>query len=669
MEKKKISRREFLGQAASCMAAVGAAPLFGSSFFKAPYLKNKRVAKKVIILGIDGMDPVLLRQFLARGEMPTFRKLMASGSFSPLATTMPPQSPVAWSSFITGCNPGGHGIFDFIHRDAADFQPYLSTSRSFGSATTLDIGKWSLPIKGGRVENLRRGPAFWTSLEEQGIPSTIHMLPANFPITSAGGSKQLSGMGTPDLLGTYGTFTYFTDAHVPGAEELTGGRVVKVDMREHSAKAVLEGPKNAFRNDKEYAGVELILNRDPWEPVARVKVQDHELILKQGEWTDWVPLKFEFMPMFASVSGIVRFYLQEVHPHFRLYVSPINIDPMESHIPICSPSNHSKELSQAIGRFYTQGFPEDTKALSAGIFSTEEFFTQTKSVLHENLKSFEYQFSNFNEGLFFFYFSSIDQNSHMLLRMMDPAHPLYEPDASPETKDAIYYFYRQMDNVLKQVLSKTDENTLLMVLSDHGFAPFTREINVSTWLVENGYTVLTDPSKMEQSQFYNYVDWSKTKAYVMGLNGIYLNLEGREKQGSVRPEEAEKLIVEIIAKLREVRDPANCRRVFIDAYDARRIYSGPFLGLAPDIILGYERGYRISDEAVLGKFPKGIVRDREDKWSADHCMDHSIVPGVLLSNRSLSMPNPGLWDMAPTILQAFGLKPPREMDGKVALEV
>jgi len=658
---KNISRRQFLEQAAGCLALV-ALPKIG--LFKAPYLSNHSVSKKVIVLGIDGMDPQLLQHFMARGEMPHFQKLIATGSYSPLGTTMPPQSPVAWASFITGCNPGGHGIFDFIHRDPAQFAPYLSTSRSTGASRSLEIGDYSIPLSGGKVENLRRGPAFWTTLEEKGIPATMFALPANFPVVEGGTTRHISGMGTPDLLGTYGTFTYFTDTQVPNADTFTGGRVVTLNIKNHAAKAMLHGPKNSFHVKGDDTEIEVSISRDPQEKVAKIKIQDHELIMKQGEWSEWIPLKFEFMPMFASVNGMVRFYMQEVHPHIRLYVSPINIDPMDPTLPICNPAGYSRELSQVVGRFYTKGFPEDNKALSHGIFTNDEFFEHSKGVLNESLRVFNYQFSQFNEGLFFFYFSSVDQNSHMLWRLMDPKHPLYDPKASPETKNAVYYFYKQMDKVLSQVMSKVDEHTTLMVMSDHGFAPFTREFNISTWLVENGFMASTAPDLMSRSAFYNYVDWSKTKAYAMGLNGVYLNLAGREKMGAVDIKDADKIITDLIAKLKEVRDPQTGQKIMANVYDARTLYSGPYRSFAPDIILGYHRGYRISDDAALGKFPVGIVNDRKDLWSADHCMDCSEVPGIFITNRPLAAKAPNIWDLAPSILASFGLNAPKEMDGK-----
>jgi len=621
----------------------------------------------MIIIGIDGMDPTLLRRFMEEGKMPAFKKLVESGYFGRLGTTMPPQSPVAWSSFITGTNPGGHGIYDFVHRDAASFSPYLSTSRSFPAKHSLDWGKWSLPLGSGHVDMMRRGTPFWSHLEKHDIWTSLSELPANFPVSESP-SFALSGMGTPDLLGTYGTFTYFSDREVPGSEKFTGGRVVKVKVVDHKVKTKLGGPNNPLRNDDKPLDIEFTVNRDPWEPMIRINMQDKEIILRQGEWSEWIPIRFEVMPMFSSISGMVKFYAQEVHPRFKLYVSPINIDPMEPTLPICSPAGYSRELSQAIGRFHTKGFPEDTKALSHGIFSNEEFLSQSKQVLEERLKVLDYEFSRFHEGLFFFYFSSVDQNSHMMYRFLHPEHHLYEPDASQEAKEAMAYFYSRMDEVLRQILAKVDSRTVLMFMSDHGFAPFEREFHISTWLVENGYMVLTQPDRMHESEFYNFVDWSKTKAYAMGLNGIYINLEGRDKYGSVTPDKAQGIKQEIMARLANVRDPKNGKPVITQTYDSRQIYSGPYLSMSPDIVVGYHSGYRISDEAVLGKFPKGILGDREDKWSADHCMDPAVVPGVLVANRPIKVPEPALWDLAPTILKAFGIEVPKEMDGKPVLE-
>lgn len=248
--------------------------------------------------------------------------------------------------------------------------------------------------------------------------------------------------------------------------------------------------------------------------------------------------------------------------------------------------------------------------------------------------------------------------------MMDPTHPLYEPDAAPEVKAAITNYYKEMDWVLSKALEKEDPQTLVIALSDHGFAKFTREFNVSTWLAKNGFTQLVEEEKLGEGDFYDNVDWLESKAYVCGINGIFINRKNRDKYGWVDDNVAEQTKKEIIAKLHEVIDPKTGKKVIVDAYDTNKIYTSPDQNIVPDIIIGYADGFRISDEAVLGKFPKEIIADRTDPWSADHCVDSSVVPGLLISNRSLQNTAPGLWDLAPSILTAFGVSVPKEMTGK-----
>ena len=667
----RISRRSILRGAALGGAAALTSGFVGAkrplTTIDAPFLRNTSLAKKVIVIGMDGMDPNLIRRFVAEGELPTFKRFLESSTFGELGTTLPPQSPVAWSSFITGTNPGGHGIFDFVHRDPKAFIPYMSTSRSFDSKESIKIGDWSIPLSAGKVDLMRKGPAFWSVLEDNGIPASLFQIPANFPITSVH-TKAMSGMGTPDLLGTYGTFTLISEKPVPGSADFTGGRVVPITLTEHKGEVDLPGPKNSFKVSNSASSVKVAVTRDPWSPAVKVTIDGQDVVLKQGEFSEWIPLTFEMVPLFVSVHGMVRLYIQQVHPDLRIYVSPINVDPMEPTLPICSPAGYSRELSQAVGRFYTQGFPADTKALSTGVFSDDEFLAQAKLVLDENLKNFDYQFSRFSEGFFFFYFSSTDQNSHMLWRCMDPTHPQYNPNASPAVKNGLKYFYKKMDEVLKQTLSKVDNSTTLLVLSDHGFSKFEREFHLSTWLVQQGYTVLTDPSKMGQGEFYRYVDWQKTTAYALGINALFINLKGREKRGSVEPNDVERFKLELITKLEKVVDPKTGKRAILRAYDGNKVYSGAHMALAPDIVLGYASGYRVSDEAVLGKFPTDIFGDRTDKWAADHCVDPSVVPGMMLSNRGWKAQSPGIWDLAPTILNEFGLTVPGEMTGKPIFE-
>lgn len=649
-----------MGSAAAGLSLGG---VFPSALKAGPLIRRSGKARRVLVLGIDGMDPGLLERFMAEGIMPTFKAFGEQGHLGQLRTTTPPQSPVAWASFITGANPGKHGIFDFVHRDAATFTPYLSTSRTFAGKRSIKVGNFIIPLESSRVELLRRGTPFWSYLEDQDIPANFSQLPANFPVQPSR-TTALSGMGTPDLLGTYGTFTFYTDQPDHGVKEGAGARVVRVKVVDDVVRTSLKGPKDTFRAGDVELAVDLAIFRDSREDVARIQLGDEQLVLKAGEWSEWVPLRFEMIPFVANFRGMVRLFVQQLHPYLRLYVSPINADPMESAIPISCPEEHSRNLAARLGRFYTQGFPEDTKALSNGLFSDTDFFTQAKIVLAERMAALEYELDNFKEGLLFFYFSTVDQNSHMLLRAMDPSHPLYDSAAPDEIKNAIRYCYSEMDEMLRFTLSRIGPDTAVYILSDHGFAPFTREVNLSTWLAEGGYTSFTDRSLEHTTDLYRAVNWRKTKAYVLGINGIYLNLKGREENGSVEPAKAAALKKEIIAALKDLKDPANGVNVFRNVYDSSEAYSGPWVGLAPDIVVGYESGYRISDESVLGKFPEGIFAGRRNKWSADHCMDPSVVPGVLLANKRIVAASPAIWDLAPTILKEFGIDTPGDMDGK-----
>ena len=669
---KKISRRRFLkGGAATLAAAACASNAVANKALAeiaAPHIRNNKIARKAIVLGFDGMDPNLIRRFMAEGHLPTFKKLYERGGhFGELQTTMPPQSPVAWSSFITGTNPGGNGIYDFVHRDPKSFMPYMSTSRSFDSESTYKLGDWNIPLGSGKVELMRKGKAFWEHLLARDIPATIFQIPANFPAVESD-AHMISGMGTPDLLGTYGTFTLFSDTIIPGSDKFAGGQVVRVRDFDNVFKSAIPGPVNSFRTDGRSSSADFTVYRDAHEKVIRIAVQDQDIVLRQGDWSEWTPVSFELIPHLASAPGMVRFFAQEVYPNFRLYVSPINVDPLNPALPISSPSSYSREVAESIGRFYTQGFPADSKVLSTGVFSDDEYLTQAKIVLNESLDAFDYSFNRFDEGLFYFYFSCTDQNQHMLSRCMDPTHPQYDPNGSPDTKDAIRYFYSAMDDVLKQSLAKVDSSTMLMAISDHGFAPFTREFNLSTWLVNEGFTAVTSPDDMEDAEVYSCVDWSKTKAYALGINGIYLNVKDREKNGAINLEEGERVKQQIIQKLSQVTDPQTGKPVCTAVYDSNKIYSGPFMGGAPDLVVGYQRGYRISDEAVLGKFPKELVTDRKDKWASDHCSDPMVVPGMILTNYNCTSKAPALWDLGPSILNAFGIETPKEMNGKVVLE-
>lgn len=595
--------------------------------------------------------------------MPHFAQLAAQGDFRRLTTSIPPQSPVAWSNLITGMNAGGHGIFDFIHRDPKTMTPYFSASRVEGPKHSVHLRNWMIPLGGGSAEQLRKGEAFWQILDRHGIPNTIFRIPSNFPPVATKG-QTLSGMGTPDLRGTYGTFTFYTDDPTAATGAVEGGQVIPVQVENSRVVANLIGPDNTFKKGSPAALEPFVVAVDPSEAVAKIGVQGQEFVLREGEWSDWIRVEFQLIPFFGNVKGMCRFYLKQAHPRFQLYVSPINIDPANPALPISTPSSYSRMLTDEAGEFHTQGIAEDTKALSDGVLDDKEYLEQARTVLAEHRRIFAAEFPKFQRGVFFFYFSSLDLNSHMFWRLMDPKHPEYDAAFAAQNGSAIESFYQQMDQVLGEVLPKVDAETTLLVLSDHGFAPYYRSFNLNTWLLNNRYIKLKADSQTDSSEAFAGVDWAQTRAYGLGLNGLYINLRGREKNGIVDPRDADKLAVEIREKLLAVQDPKMNLPVITRIDFAREAYQGPYAQSGPDMLVGYNRGYRAGWKTILGAFPADEVEDNTNPWSGDHCMDFTLVPGVLLSNRRIAAAAPALTDIAPTILAEFGIGKAHDMMGQ-----
>jgi len=629
-------------------------------------LTSPVLAAKVIVLGFDGMDPRLVAEYRAQGLMPAFdRVLEGGGQLMELATSIPPQSPVAWSTFITGMDPGGHGIFDFIHRHPEDLTPYLSTSDARGPSAFWELGSWRLPRGAGGVANLRQGVAFWQLLDESQVDATVFKVPANFPPVPSE-SRTLSGMGTPDIQGTYGLYTYVTDD--PTAEsDLSGGVLQSVYLEEGRCETVIQGPANVYREGAPLAEVPLNVTVDRDSQAALIEVAGQRILLGEREWSQWVTLDFSMVPMLKSVSGVVRLFLMEADPYLRLYVTPVQIDPSQPEMPISTPESYASELAKAIGPFFTQGLPDDTKALEEGVFTDSDYLSQSDLVFAERKIQLAHELQRFNgrdDGFLFFYFNYPDQDCHMWWRGIDPRSPLHAACAS-EHHHRIPEIYQALDRVLTGVLDSVDDETLVMVMSDHGFAPYRRSLHVNSWLLENGYLALKEGARRGEVSYLEGIDWSQTRAYSIGINGLYLNLRGREAHGIVEPgAEAEALLDELAAALEAVVDPEVGAKAMKYAYRSDDIYHGPQAVDGPDIVLGYHRGWRSSNESALGEVPVEVFVDNEQKWSGDHCQAADEVPGILLSTRPVIISDPGLADLAPTILHLFGVNPPEAMTGR-----
>jgi len=598
---------------------------------------TRAAGKKMIVLGVDGMDPVFVETHLS--SLPNLNQLRQKGAFRRLATTVPPQSPVAWSSVITGMDPGGHGIFDFVHRNPSTRMPVSSMAETTDPTRTLAIGPYLIPLSGGGVRTLRAGRAFWQVLEEHGVRSNIVRMPANFPPAECE-SESLAGMGTPDMTGSFGTFFFYTDDPSERRDRVPGGQITRVAVRNGRVDLAIPGPPNQMRRDHQVTSATLTVSVDATEGAARFDTGGHQFILQQGEWSGWVKAEYSLIPHINSVRGIFRVYLQQVHPYLRVYVSPVNFDPESPALPISTPRDHSRGLSDAVGPFYTQGIAEETSAFRAGIFSKAEFLTQSRKVLVDSLKLFRYELDRFQDGLFFYYFSSVDQNSHMLWGRHD---------------NDLLEIYRAVDQAIGLAVAKAGRDTPLLVISDHGFAPFNRAVHLNSFLVREGFLVLDDPAKVGDEELFAHVDWSKSVAYAIGLNGIYLNLDGREAGGIVPAADGREVLDRVARRLADFKDPVTGERVIERVYFPEEEFRGRNLKYSPDLLVGFRRGYRASWQTALGAVPHDVMEDNLQAWIGDHCMASDQVPGVLFSNRPIRAGSPHLWDITATILGEFGV--------------
>jgi predicted AlkP superfamily phosphohydrolase/phosphomutase len=614
-------------------------------------MSNHRFTR-VVVVGLDGLEPSIVEPMLLAGELPNLARLAAQGGYSRVQTTCPAQTPVAWSTFATGVNPGAHGIFDFVRRNPASYLPDLGLNRY----------EQKNPFVPPRVVNLRRGQALWEVLAADGIASTCLRCPCTYPPDATIG-KMLSGLGVPDLRGGFGTATFYTAT--AGAASQEGEQVIQI----HSDPDVpvttyLPGPLDSKTRLPHRR--ELTIEPKPAfrQAVIRVQGSSEALTVQENQWSPWLRVRFK-LGMFQSVAGIVRFYLARLGPTIELYASPINFDPEEPLFPISFPADYAGELADEIGMYYTAGMAEDHSGLNNGRFSEAAFLEQCATLWQEREKMMLFELDRFREGFFYCLYDTPDRVQHMFWRFREADHPANLGRLVPaEYQEVIEEHYRIADTIVGKAMEHADDRTLLIILSDHGFNSFQRGVNLNTWLHGQGLLTLKNGTRPgpDAADLLQSVDWSRTKAYATGLTGIYLNLKGRERDGIVPAGEADKLKGAIAAALTGLADPARGRVAINCVVPRERVYRGPYIGEAPDLLVNFAPPYRTSWSTAKGGVPAHEFEDNTRCWSGDHIVDPTLVPGVLWMNHPFR-PGARLLDLAPTILQSLGSKAGPEMEG------
>jgi predicted AlkP superfamily phosphohydrolase/phosphomutase len=623
---------------------------------------KKGAVDRLVILGLDGLEPTLAEKFMAEGKLPNLARLKKEGSYARLRTTTPAISPVAWSSFMTGSEPSKHNIFDFLSRDPRTYLPALSSARIGKPKRTLGLGRFLIPLSKAEVQGMRKSVPFWKILGEKGIFSTVLRVPITYPPEKFKGHL-LSGMCAPDLKGSQGTFAFFTeDADMVRKHE--GGVAVLVRREGEVIRTEISGPENAMLKTPEEIRLPLTVTIDKAKGGAWLAIgRDKRFFLEAKTFSPWVPIVFR-AGLGMKVRAIAKFRIVSLEPKFEMYMTPLNIDPEKPALPIAHPFIYSVYLSKLLGRFITLGEANDTWALNEGALDEAAFLELTYANHAEWEAMLRNALAKTPRGLVVLVFETTDSIQHMFFRYLDKAHPALKAAPARMSAAVIEELYKKMDDLVGRVAAGLRGRSALFVMSDHGFKSFRRGVNLNAWLHQNGYLSLRD-GKAESGEWFKDVDWTRTKAYALGLGGLYLNLKGREAQGTVGAgAEAAALKAELGRKLAALKDGPNGPAMITRIYDRDAVYAGPYKDNAPDLIIGYNEGYRASWDGVTGIVNAVVVEDNTKAWSGDHCIDPALVPGIFFASLKINTDKPSIMDIAPTALELFGIAPPGHMDGR-----
>jgi len=661
----------------------------------------RRARQRVFVLGFDGMDPTLARKWMDEGKLPNLKRLAEQGTFAKLETTQPSESPVAWASFATGVNPGKHNIYDFLVRDLQTYFPDLA-----GVKKEPPVFKWGfLPVKPPKVASTRGGTSFWVHAGNDGVKSVVLTVPMTWPTEHVEHGELLGGLPVPDIRGTIGTFNYWaTDlsSFEEGNTEM-GGYLKRLLFEGGVAHPLLKGPDNPIlkqeerelldkkkqgaSSDKESARLEEISTSKAvdipftvkWTEGsghAEIELQDTKVDLKAGDWSAWVPVTFKFNAL-VKVQGMLQLHVITADKELQIYASPVNLDPRQPPIPISAPSDFSKTLAEKIGLYRTIGWAEATWPLNEGRLDESDFMYDANKAMDDRERIFFKNLEHDDWDLFVAAIETTDRVSHMMWRLIDPKHPMYDAALAAKYGDSIEKIYRRADDLVGRVQAKLPAGTAFFVMSDHGFHSFRRGVNLNTWLMQNGYMDFHGQEGAKKGladlfgrgRFFEGVDWSRTKAYAVGLGQIYFNLRGREGQGIVSSgAEYTALQDEIAAKLVQLKDPDTGEPVMRAVYKRDDIYKGEYIQYAPDLQVGFNDGYRVGWQDTLGQINRTVVENNNRKWSGDHCATATeISGGVFFANRKIATPSPSIMDLSPTILKLLDVPRPADLDGKPLL--
>ena len=572
---------------------------------------------KTIILGLDAFDPGIFEKLYEEGRMPHLGKYVAAGNYSHFAVSNPPQSEVSWTSIATGADPGVHGMFDFVHRDPSSYSivPSLLVTK------TNVLGTQFVPPHTART--------LFEQATSDGYPATVLWWPATFPARPEIPVQTMPGLGTPDIQGRLGVGAVYSPDRELGDPPFKTAVECLEKRNKDSYRGYLKGPSRKTGDGLKEMDLEFQLEIID-QSRAKFTYAKRSIELVVGQWSPIFEVSFK-AGFLASVRGVTRAILTQVDPEPRLYFLPLQIHPLHSTWRYGTPPGFVREAWKGYGPFLTLGWPQDTTALEEGWISDDQFIALCESIIYTRERIFMHYLDKFQEGVLANVFDTLDRVQHMFLH---------------DRPDIVESWYSRLDDLVGRVekrLSKRGKSKpRLLILSDHGFTRFDYKVHLNNWLVDNGYLTLKETT---QDKSLSSADWSRSQAYALGLNSLYLNIQGREGQGIIPAGEIESLRDKLRRDLLAWKGPDD-RPVAQEVYLREEAFHGPNLPNAPDLVVGYSPGYRASAETGLGKWETNSLEANVDHWHADHCIDPGDVPGVIFSNSDLkNCPQPSFRDI------------------------
>ncbi len=616
--------------------------------------------RKVLAVGADGADPAILRRLLKAGELPHLARLVSTGALGPLETTFPPVSPVAWGSFLTGVSPARHGVRDFVTKATGMYRPTIGL---FNVSTDAA----GLPVYTSR----RQAPTLAQALGDSGRISFLLKVPGTFPPDPVPGGT-LAGLGMPDLRGSFGTSALYTTDPGRERETISGEELPIYALKPGGAgmwSSIVEGPGSATvpMHCRMAGGRLFITLGDAPRSVAA---------LKAGEWSEWLRVAFAVSGR-GEIPGLCRFRVVTLNAnHVELYRTAVQCAPDAPLFPLSEPAGFAADLAARIGPFATLGLPADETGLRQGLIAPDVFLEDAYHGWEEQAAIAEAVVREWNWHLCVAHFFTIDNVQHLFWHYQDPQHPAFTPEGAARYGHEIERAYRWIDAQVGRLLALVDEDTIVMVVSDHGGAPIYRHVYLNAWLQSRGYLRAAEPlSPARGPRKTSGVEWEHTRACMFGTGGIWLNVRGREPRGVVAPgAEYEALRQRISDELLAWHDPENGRLVVKAVFRGEEVYGELARAEGPDLIPALHLGYGLGRGESLGRVVSGVplIEPNRDQWSGGHEGPYlpGDVPGVLLvagpGIRLGAAPEGArLIDVAPTILHLLGETVPAGMEGRV----